>query len=98
MSLKVTRWETNVLSMTQTQTRRKPAVIGLLLAAERLFALKRNASYDAAERGQLAPGIPVLQVGGRRYVVPVAALEATLGIDVLDHFSDAELGTGDEND
>jgi transcription elongation GreA/GreB family factor len=78
--------------MTQTTTRRKPAVLGLLLVAERLFDLKRNAAYDAAERGQLAPGIPVLQVGGRRYVVPVAALEHTLGIDVLEHFTDAELG------
>jgi hypothetical protein len=83
---------------TAAKARRKPAVIGLLLVADRLFDLKRNAAYDAGDRGQLAPGIPVFKVGGRRYVVPVAPLEQVLGIDVLEHFTDTELGVEEDED
>lgn len=69
------------------QTRRKPAVLGLVEAA-RFVHLGRNAAYAAAEHGELAPGLPIIKVGSRKYVVPVAAIERLLGVDIFDHMPD----------
>ena len=42
-------------------------------AGERYFGLARNASYDAAKRGD----IPTIKIGGRLFV-PIIALERML--------------------
>jgi hypothetical protein len=76
-----------------TATRpRKPATLPLVFVADRFLGLKRNATYSAvAKSGELIPGVPVLRIGGHKLVVPVAALERALGIDVMDHLTDDEL-------
>lgn len=55
----------------------KPATVDVLVAAT-LFGIGRSAAYDLARTGEIAPGVPVLRVGGR-YRVSTAALEAVLG-------------------
>lgn len=68
---------------------RKPATLGIAVAG-RIAGIGRSVSYEAARSGQLLDGVPVLKIG-QRYRVPVAALEAALGIDILDHLSAGEL-------
>src|SRR4051794_8490762 len=63
----------------------KPAVLNILLAAKVFFGLGQNAAYRAAQRGELAPNIPVLRVAGKRFVVPTTAIETVLGIDLADY-------------
>ena len=72
------------------QRRRKPATLGHRLAG-RIAGVGRSVAYEAARTGKLIDDVPVIRVG-QRYRVPVAALEAKLGIDILDHLTDAELG------
>ncbi len=64
----------------------KPPTIDLVRAAE-LFGIGRDGAYEAAKRGELCAGVPVLRVGGR-YRVPTVAVERVLGIDLSD-FLDA---------
>lgn len=64
----------------------KPVTIDVVAAAA-LFGLGRSAAYEAAARGELCVGVPVLKVGGR-YRVPVAALETVLGPVVGEHLAD----------
>jgi hypothetical protein len=50
-----------------------PKTISVPEAGRRYFELGRNASYDAAKRGE----IPVIRIGGRLRV-PIVALERML--------------------
>jgi hypothetical protein len=77
-----------------TKPRRKPATLGIVTAG-RIAGVGRSVSYESARTGQLIPGVPVIKVG-QRYRVPTAPLEAELGIDILDHLTDAELGIEDD--
>lgn len=70
--------------------RRKPATIDIVTAG-RIAGVGRSVSYEAARTGELIADVPVIKVG-QRYRVPVAPLEAKLGIDILEHLTDAELG------
>ena len=58
-------------------------------AGRQYFALARNASYDAARRGE----IPVIRIGGRLRV-PIIALERMLA-DAVPHTGNGG-GEGDE--
>ncbi|MCM8746781.1 helix-turn-helix domain-containing protein [Thermomicrobium sp. CFH 73360] len=50
--------------------------------AAQLLGVGRSLAYELARwQGQLAPGVPVIRVGGRRYRVPVRPLAQALGID-----------------
>jgi hypothetical protein len=49
-----------------------------VVTAGRCFQLGRDASYDAARRGEFP--VPVIRVG-RRLVVVTAALRSTLGVE-----------------
>jgi hypothetical protein len=51
----------------------QPKTLSVPEAGRRYFGLARNASYDAARRGEL----PVIRIGGRLRV-PVIALERML--------------------
>lgn len=53
--------------------REEPITISVPLAGKRYFGLSRNASYDAAARGE----IPTIRIG-RLLRVPVRALERML--------------------
>lgn len=75
--------------------RRKPATLGVVLAG-RIAGVGRSVSYEAARSGQLIDGVPIFRVG-QRYRVPVAALEAKLGIDILDHLTDDDLAAENED-
>lgn len=55
-----------------SQTADRPT-ISVPEAGRRYFGLARNASYEAAHRGE----IPTIKIGGR-FFVPVAALERML--------------------
>jgi hypothetical protein len=71
--------------MTEQQ---KPAVIDLVPAG-RLVGLSRTATYSAASDGELIPGVPVIRVGRRKLVVPTAALERALGLDLGEYIQGA---------
>ena len=58
------------MKASQTETRH---TISVPEAGERYFGMGRDASYQAAHRGE----IPVIKIGGRLFV-PVAALERML--------------------
>ena len=51
----------------------EPKTLAVPVAGRRYFGLGRNASYDAAKRGEL----PVIRIGSRLRV-PIAALERML--------------------
>jgi len=59
-----------------------PATTRLRRAAD-LLGIGMTLAYERAQEGELAPGIPVLKVGGL-YVVPTAPLERALGIESPD--------------
>jgi hypothetical protein len=82
---------TTTVHMTTAVTIR-PATVPLVTAA-RLAGVGRNSAYKAAAAGQLADGIPVIQVNGT-YRVPVTALERVLGINVAEWLA----GTNPDND
>jgi excisionase family DNA binding protein len=69
----------------QVQSETKPLTISVVEAGKRL-GLGKQASYDAAHRGEL----PVLRVG-RRLLVPLAAFEAMLGVKSKQEIVAAEL-------
>lgn len=73
------------------QQHRKPATLGIVTAG-RIAGVGRSVAYEAARTGKLIEGVPVIRVG-QRFRVPVAPLEQVLGIDVLDHLTDEELGS-----
>lgn len=75
---------------TSTASRtRKPATISVVTAG-RIAGVGRSVAYEAARTGHLLEGVPVIRVG-QRFRVPVAALEAKLGIDVLEYLTADEL-------
>lgn len=49
--------------------------------AGRVLRLGRTAAWERARSGVLYPGVPVLKVTARRWVVPVAALLRAVGIE-----------------
>ena len=50
-------------------------------AAAMLLGIGRSMAYTAARwRGELAPGIPVIKAGERRYRVPIRPLAQALGL------------------
>ena len=57
-------------------------MIPLGTAAE-LVGIGKNTSYKIAKRGELCAGVPIVKVGDV-YKVPVAPLEAVLGVDLGD--------------
>jgi hypothetical protein len=74
----------------------KPPTIDVVRAAE-LFGIGRSGAYEAAARGELTEGVPVLRIGSR-YRVPVAAIERVLGVDLadlLDTVTEDANGNGD---
>jgi len=52
----------------------KPVTMGVPAAGKKYFGLGRNASYEAAKRGE----IPTIRIGSRIFAV-VAKLEAMVG-------------------
>lgn len=57
-----------------------PTTVSVAEAAK-LLGIGRTLGYELARwRGELAPGIPVIKVGNRRYRVPTKALAAVLGL------------------
>ncbi|GBD17673.1 hypothetical protein HRbin27_00157 [bacterium HR27] len=58
----------------------RPATLSVAEAA-RLLGVGRSLAYELSRwRGELAPGVPVVRVGGRRYRVPTKALAEVLGL------------------
>lgn len=74
----------------------QPATISVAQAAH-LLGVGRSLAYELARwRGELAPGVPVIRVGDRRYRVPVRPLATVLGLgesELLEH-----LGRGGAGD
>jgi hypothetical protein len=63
---------------TPAELRRWPVTVSVVEAG-RCYRMGRDAAYRQAATGQLAPGVPVLQLG-RRLVVVRAHLLAALGV------------------
>ncbi|WP_038038050.1 helix-turn-helix domain-containing protein [Thermorudis peleae] len=58
----------------------RPATVSVTQAA-RLLGVGRTLAYELARwQNELAPGVPIVRVGGRRYRVPTKALAAALGL------------------
>jgi hypothetical protein len=57
----------------KTKNSESPKTISVPAAGKEYFGLAKNASYDAAKRGQ----IPTIKIGSRLFV-PVVALERML--------------------
>jgi hypothetical protein len=57
----------------------KPATLPAVAVARHVFGLAQNASYRAANRGQLADGLPVFRAGGHRWQVATAQVEQVIG-------------------
>ena len=51
--------------------------------AAALVGIGKNSRYKAAQTGELCPGVPIVKVGGV-YRVPVAPLEAVLGVQLVE--------------
>ncbi len=66
--------------VTDIRTAPRPATVSVAEAA-RLLGVGRTLGYQLARcRGELAPGVPVVRVGERRYRVPIKPLAETLGL------------------
>ena len=67
--------------MTPTATKRpRPATLSVAEAA-RLLGVGPSLVYELARwRSELAPGMPLVKVGGRRYRVPTRPLAEMLGL------------------
>ncbi len=58
----------------------RPATVSVTHAA-RLLGVGRTLAYELARwQREIAPGVPVIRVGERRYRVPTKALAAALGL------------------
>ncbi len=81
---------------TDVRTVPRPATVSVAEAAQ-LLGVGRSLAYELARwRGELAPGVPVVRVGERRYRVPVRPLAAALGLtesELLERLGRG--GTGD---
>ncbi len=68
------------MNITYTTVQR-PATVSVAEAA-RLLGVGRSLAYEVARwRGELAPGVPIIRVGERRYRVPIRPLAAALGLE-----------------
>ncbi|CAN5814386.1 hypothetical protein BH23ACT4_BH23ACT4_03680 [soil metagenome] len=66
------------------------ATLTVTEAAE-MLGISRNAAYAAAARDKTLAGVPVIQVGERRLVIPRAPLERILGITTTTQATDDDI-------
>ncbi|MBX6754517.1 MAG: helix-turn-helix domain-containing protein [Thermorudis peleae] len=58
----------------------RPATVSVTQAAK-LLGVGRTLAYELARwQREIAPGVPIIHVGGRRYRVPTKALAVVLGL------------------
>jgi len=71
----------------------KPATTDVVWSGA-LFGIGRAKSYELAQEEELVPGVPIIKVG-RKFRVPVAALERVLG-DLSEQLADYDDVTANE--